>query len=62
MKPYFYETRGKMNPHLTQATVTIHVETFRRILVHSWHLLPEEKKIELMRMGLFPDKSHSPSD
>jgi hypothetical protein len=37
--------------------VTLNVEKFKEILIHSWHLLPTEKQRELMEMGIGP-KNH----
>ncbi len=41
-----------MNEH----TITLDVEKFKEILIHSWHLLPPEKQQELVEMGIKPRK------
>ena len=41
--------------------IILPTQKFKEILLHSWHLLPQEKKRELIMMGIYP-KSHSPRD
>jgi hypothetical protein len=35
-------------------TITLPVEKFKAILLHSWHLLPNEKQQELIAIGIYP--------
>jgi hypothetical protein len=34
-----------------EPTITLSVEKFKEILLHSWHLLPPEKKQELISLS-----------
>lgn len=34
--------------------ITLPISTFKEILLHSWELLPDAKKQELVALGIFP--------
>jgi len=34
--------------------ITLPISKFKEILLHSWELLPEKSKQELVAMGIFP--------
>jgi len=34
--------------------IILEVETFKEILIYSWHLLPTEKQKEFLNMGIYP--------
>ena len=36
--------------------ITISVDKFKEILLHSWHLLPPEKQQELYNLGIYPKR------
>jgi hypothetical protein len=44
-----------------EAQIIIPIAKFKEILLHSWHLLPEDKQRELSMIGIYP-KSQSPRD
>jgi len=37
-----------------EPTITLSVDKFKEILLHSWHLLSPEKKQELRSIGIYP--------
>ena len=39
---------------LKKVEIKLNVDTFGRILIHSWHLLPNDKKLELVDLGVCP--------
>jgi hypothetical protein len=39
--------------------ILIDVEIFKEILINGWHLLPEEKQLELVSLGIYPGKTDS---
>lgn len=41
---------------MTEHTITLNVEKFKEILIHSWELLPKEKQFELFQIGIYPGK------
>ncbi len=41
--------------------ITLPISKFKEILLHSWELIPYEKKQELVALGIFPT-SRRPSD
>lgn len=38
--------------------IWISADKFKEILIYSWHLLPENKQFELMKIGLNPNVTH----
>jgi len=42
---------------MTEHYIQISVTKFKEILLNSWHLLPESKQFELMKMGLHKKSS-----
>jgi hypothetical protein len=42
-----------------EATITLSVNKFKEILIYSWHLLPQDKQEELIRLGVYPGKKLS---
>ena len=41
--------------------IIIDAETFKEILLHSWHLLPKEKQKELIELGIYPQQTVHPN-
>lgn len=39
-----------------ESTITLTISKFKEILLHSWHLLPDEKQQELLSLGIYPKK------
>jgi len=39
--------------------ITIDAEKFKEILLHNWHILPQDKQQELISIGIYPHHSHS---
>ena len=39
--------------------ILIDVDVFKEILINGWHLLPEEKQLELVSLGIYPGKTDS---
>ena len=39
---------------MMESQITISVSKFKEILLHSWELLPEKSKQELVALGIYP--------
>jgi hypothetical protein len=39
---------------MMEEKILISVNKFKELLIHSWHLLPESKQMELVKMGIYP--------
>jgi hypothetical protein len=59
-KDFTYKLRHKLNNKknqsnsMEQQTITLDVETFKEMLLYSWHLIPVEKQAELTDRGISP--------
>lgn len=42
---------------MEEHTIKISVEKFKEILLCGWHILPANKQVELMNMGIYPKKT-----
>jgi hypothetical protein len=40
--------------NVDEPAVTLPLSKFKEILIHSWNLLPKEKQLELVGMGIYP--------
>lgn len=39
---------------MMEPQIILPISKFKEILLHSWHLLPQDKKRELIMMGIYP--------